>query len=106
MMKNEEKCEDADKNGEKRQDVDGEKGGVEQVWMWPQKPADRSLLSSRQGGNSLKVDSQGGAHICKNLLGHFVIAIQREEWCSSCYKVISQRVGNHGIYHVCKRTAD
>ena len=27
MMKNEEKCEDADKNGEKRQDVDGEKGG-------------------------------------------------------------------------------
>ena len=42
------------------------RGGVEQVWMWPQKPADRSLLSSRQGGNILKVDSQGGAHICNN----------------------------------------
>ena len=37
-----------------------------QVWMGTQKPADRSLLSSRQGGNILKVDSQGGAHVCNN----------------------------------------
>ena len=63
---------DSDDVGKDSEDVGKDSEDVDEA-----KPADRSLLSSRQGGNCLKVDGQGGAHVSATNKKIVIVIVKR-----------------------------